>query len=171
MRLALVVGLVTALAGKATADELVTTGALVMTKKGPAFRGSSRAAGAQGPAASFDVKQKSYRTSLHRENLEPGQDVRLGGGAREMELSARSTGADGAALESTWVLSGKAKRSKTKRAVGEHRRDGRLVAREVITVKRKSAVREVTTYGERGAQVRREELRRASKKQARRGKR
>lgn len=171
MRFALAVALVTALAGKAAADELVTTGELVMTKKGPAFRGASRAPGSSGAAASFDVEQKAYGASLHRENVGPGQDVWLGGGARELELTARSTGADGAQLESRWVLSGKARRSKTKRAVGEHRRAGALIAREVVTVTRKRAVREITTFGKRGATVRREELRRATKTQARRGKR
>ena len=171
MRLALVVVLVTALAGKAAAGEpLVTTGELVMTKKGPAFRGASRAAGEGKPAASFEVEQKSYGASLHLENVAPGQDVRLGGGPRELELTARSTGADGAPIESTWVLTGVAKRSKTKRAVGEHRRNGRLVVREVVTVTRKRAVREITTFGK-DTTVRREELRRATKKQARRGKR
>lgn len=174
MRLVFVPLLLAALAAPAAADEpLVTTGELVMTKKGPAFRGQSRAA--DGAAtASFDVKQKSYGATLHREHLVPGQDVRLGGGARELELTARSTAADGAAIESRWVLSGKARRNKTKRAVGEHRRNGRLVVREEVTVTRKRAVREVTTFGKRGATVRREELKRSKAKanaKAKRGRR
>jgi hypothetical protein len=162
VRFFVVVALMSLASDAAADDPLEVSGGLVMTKKGPAFRGRAHGRGAASDAATFDLKQRSYGVTLDRQQLTGDQDVSLGGGAREMVLRA----ADGV-REVVWTLSGKPPstgRGRAARGHAEHRVGGRLVQVEDVVVKRKRAVHTVTRFPSSGPPiVRREVLRKNGK--------